>query len=404
MSDVIAKKTIAVSALSLTSRRSPSSHVIRSVLRPATTRCPCTAVIALCRRALPSSSTRVAHDRRSRSAWTLGTAPSSVALETPTMEGKSAPAATDHWLEVNGVATRVLCCGRSVAADGDKPIDRLLVFVCGNPGVTVFYERFLEELHKATGIPAWVVSHAGHEMPPANSELRVPDQKAHPELYTLQGQVEHKLRFVEKYVPDKCELYLAGHSIGTKIISEMLKDETMTTRVNIKQALFFFPTLKKMRDTPNGHNLITMTSYLLSTTLFLSWIFTTFPNFIKKSLVKMTLMIMEGRSVDDYLVRSGLVLVHPTVLRNVFAMALDEMDKVYELDSKVLNDNASKLHMYFGNCDGWVPVPFYDEIHKQVPEAEAVLCDKGYQHAFVLRYSDEIAAIATDWINKDLKK
>lgn len=49
----------------------------------------------------------------------------------------------------------------------------------------------------------------------------------------------------------------------------------------------------------------------------------------------MTLIIMEGGRVDDHVVRSAVRLVHPMVLRNVFSMALDEMDKVYDLDSKV---------------------------------------------------------------------
>jgi len=44
---------------------------------------------------------------------------------------------------------------------------------------------------------------------------------------------------------------------------------------------------------------------------------------------------MERGRVDDHIVRSAVRLVHPMVLRNVFSMAVDEMDKVYDLDSKV---------------------------------------------------------------------
>lgn len=44
---------------------------------------------------------------------------------------------------------------------------------------------------------------------------------------------------------------------------------------------------------------------------------------------------MEGGRVDDHVIRSAFRLVHPMVLRNVFSMAVDEMDKVYDLDSKV---------------------------------------------------------------------
>lgn len=51
--------------------------------------------------------------------------------------------------------------------------------------------------------------------------------------------------------------------------------------------------------------------------------------------MNVTLLIMEGGRVDDHVIRSAVRLVHPMVLRNVFSMAVDEMDKVYDLDSKV---------------------------------------------------------------------
>lgn len=44
---------------------------------------------------------------------------------------------------------------------------------------------------------------------------------------------------------------------------------------------------------------------------------------------------MEGGHVDDHVIRSAVRLVHPMVLRNVFLMAVDEMDKVYDLDTQV---------------------------------------------------------------------
>jgi len=94
----------------------------------------------------------------------------------------------------------------------------------------------------------------------------------YPNLYTLKGQVEHKLRFIEEYIPDNCDLYLVGHSIGSKIISELLKDSVMANRVCVKRSVFLFPTLQKMRETPNGRKLIFTASHVLSITVFLSWV------------------------------------------------------------------------------------------------------------------------------------
>lgn len=57
---------------------------------------------------------------------------------------------------------------------------------------------------------------------------------------------------------------------------------------------------------------------------------------MKTFLVNITLMIMEGRRINnDHIIRSTVHLVHPMVLRNVFSMSLDEMDLVYDLDSEV---------------------------------------------------------------------
>jgi len=68
--------------------------------------------------------------------------------------------ATDLWVNVNGVATRGLCWGRPIDENAAGP-GRLVLCVCGNPGVTEFYERFLQEVYRALNVPVWVVSHAG---------------------------------------------------------------------------------------------------------------------------------------------------------------------------------------------------------------------------------------------------
>lgn len=56
---------------------------------------------------------------------------------------------------------------------------------------------------------------------------------------------------------------------------------------------------------------------------------------------------MEGRRVDDHIIRSSVNLVHPVVLRNVFSMALDEMDVVYDLDTEVCFINYYNTFIIF---------------------------------------------------------
>lgn len=68
---------------------------------------------------------------------------------------------TDLWVDVNGVATRVLCWGRPIDQDSGHGPERVVLCVCGNPGITEFYEIFLQEVHRALNVPVWVLSHAG---------------------------------------------------------------------------------------------------------------------------------------------------------------------------------------------------------------------------------------------------
>ena len=47
----------------------------------------------------------------------------------------------------------------------------------------------------------------------------VPDSK----VFTLEGQIEHKVNFIHKFVPDDVEVVLIGHSIGAHIILEIME-------------------------------------------------------------------------------------------------------------------------------------------------------------------------------------
>lgn len=70
--------------------------------------------------------------------------------------------ATELWVDINGVATRVLCWGQPIDESGNgKGLDRVVLCVCGNPGVSEFYEKFLQEVYKELKVPVWITSHAG---------------------------------------------------------------------------------------------------------------------------------------------------------------------------------------------------------------------------------------------------
>jgi len=45
-----------------------------------------------------------------------------------------------------------------------------------------------------------------------------PDQS----VFTVTGQIEHKLSFINRFVPDDVKIVLIGHSIGAHVVLEML--------------------------------------------------------------------------------------------------------------------------------------------------------------------------------------
>jgi alpha-beta hydrolase superfamily lysophospholipase len=73
-----------------------------------------------------------------------------------------------------------------------------------------------------------------------------------PELFTLDGQVNHKIDFIDTYVPADVNLHFIGHSIGAKICVELVKRYRDTHNA---AAYLLFPTLERMAQTPSGRKL-----------------------------------------------------------------------------------------------------------------------------------------------------
>lgn len=65
----------------------------------------------------------------------------------------------EGWVQVNETPTHVLTWGNWI--EDEVKSDSLIICVTGNPGITYFYSLFLSSLHQETGIPVWVINHAG---------------------------------------------------------------------------------------------------------------------------------------------------------------------------------------------------------------------------------------------------
>ena len=70
-----------------------------------------------------------------------------------------------------------------------------------------------------------------------------------PEIFTIEGQLNHKVEFIEKYIPEGVNLHLIGHSIGAKICVELLK---RYKERNNAHAYLLFPVIQRFAESPGA--------------------------------------------------------------------------------------------------------------------------------------------------------
>uniref|UniRef100_A0A1B6CN59 Lipid droplet-associated hydrolase n=1 Tax=Clastoptera arizonana TaxID=38151 RepID=A0A1B6CN59_9HEMI len=291
----------------------------------------------------------------------------------------------EGWVLVNGIPTHVLTWGCWI--DDPKPDGKSIILcISGNPGVTPFYKRFLCALNKQLDMPIWILSHAGHELPPMSINMKMPKNN---KLFTLSGQIQHKAAFIKKYIPEDQNIYFIGHSVGAKIVSELLKNENLCKRT--KKCYLVFPTLERIAETPNAKFFIPLATYFTPTILFFAWIFSCFPNMLRSILVKTFFIVARRIKIDETCLEAALHLILPAVLKKVFFLAMDEMDTIKELEIQALNEFKDKLKIYFTPTDNWAPLSHYESLKAAMPDIDATVLSEQFQHAFVLDMPEETA-------------
>lgn len=102
-------------------------------------------------------------------------------------------------------------------------------------------------------------------------------------------------------------------------------------------------------------------------------------------------------------VKAVLQMLNPKVLKRIINLGKEEMKCVKEADHETISSHADKLWLYYGTTDNWVPKKYYTNIVSKHPSLNAHLCQRGFQHAFVLKDDVEIGHIVGDLINEDSK-
>ncbi|XP_055603510.1 lipid droplet-associated hydrolase [Uranotaenia lowii] len=295
------------------------------------------------------------------------------------------------------VPTHILTWGKWIEESlGDHK--EVVICITGNPGLPGFYTKFFSTVYECLNkeMPVWVIGHAGHDEAEESSYKKpLPPLKNNEQLYHLEGQLQHKVQFIRKYVPENVKIHLIGHSIGCYLALELLKIPDISAR--IQHCYFLFPTIERMVESKNG---FILTKVVNPVYFFVQWFYRCFallPNFIKVWIIYAYFLVS---GIPKYYLGTALKYTHPPVIDKIWHMALDEMEKVRELDIDTVRNNKHRIRLYYGATDGWVPVKYYHELKEKIPDIDAEICTRKFEHAFVLHSAAKMGFMVGEWILK----
>lgn len=299
---------------------------------------------------------------------------------------------------VHGIPTHVVTCGRWL----DEPLpDKdsrkfLILFIPGNPGVIEYYIEFLKALYEGLqrAIPIWGISHAGHVSPPPG--YNAPKLIGNENLFSLEGQIHHKMAFVNTFVPRDRELILIGHSIGCYICLELLK---RLPHLQVARSFLLFPTIERMSTSPGGQWVWPMLTYLRLPALISIYALSYLSPQIQNRLLE---WYFKDHSVPECVLNASLNLFQPECAKLCMFMAKDELENVTTLDVDNIRENVSRITFYYGSNDNWCPISYYHDLREMFPQGDIRLCKYNFEHAFVLENSKEMGALVAGWILEEL--
>lgn len=282
--------------------------------------------------------------------------------------------------------TEFLCVGPSFE---ENPSDIVLI-IPGNPGVIGYYTSFMKTIYMTLkGTHAvWAVSHAGHCCTTYSTSQFGKD------VYDLKDQVRHKIDFIRDFVPKGAKVTLVGHSIGCQITLNVLQAFEDSTDISIKKSYLLFPTIERMKDSPNGTRLWPVLCYFRWLTILMAIIVSFIPQKLKESLLNLYF----GRKAHEHVIKASIELMNPKIIQNVLWMAYNELNEVCMPNVKALEKHKDELLLYYGTNDGWCPMSYYRDLIVKVKGVNAQVCQQGHAHAFVLKSSVPMGEKVAHWM------
>lgn len=230
-----------------------------------------------------------------------------------------------------------------------------------------------------------------------------------------------QIKFIKTYVPNDAKIYLIGHSIGSWIILNLLKDEDISRKV--EKCYLLFPTIENMADTWNGKMLTFFVSlfatnlkmlyrneltenflqilYIANLMFNIFWILSFLPNFFQKVVMRIFFICSNIPAKFSDTIH---LMLEPRILKRVFKLTEEELKEVKELDHNIIDQHAHKLWLYYSIKDQWTPIKFYENMKAKHPNVETNLCEHNFPHDFVLHYDREMGEMIGNLINENMSK
>ena len=274
-----------------------------------------------------------------------------------------------------------------------------LVLFLGNPGLASYYEDFMMSLKSKLPdeYSIWTLGHGGHDIPKDYENF--PKLSENRNLFSLEAVIQQKIEFIQNNTDSDQEITLIGHSIGSKMVLEVMNSKVR----NFQQGCLLFPTFQNMITSPAGKKLKHSVKYFPTLLqMALTWMISLLPRVILAKLIKFWLELTATPCLTDACLDATLDLINPQIISHILHLADTELKTVLDPDYDQIRSLKDKLWLYYGVGDQWVPLEYYENLKKNIPDIDAEVCDKGIKHAFVLSSSAETADIvAAKILNKN---
>jgi len=293
------------------------------------------------------------------------------------------------FVSVNGLPAKLITLGDGIQARPKK----IILIIPGNPGLASYYEDFMLSLKSKLPdeYSIWTLGHGGHDIPKGGENI--PSLSDHGELFNLESVIKQKIDFVKANISSDQEVTLIGHSIGAKMVIEVIRANV----ANVKKGCLLFPTIENMITSPAGKRMkYTVKSFPTYLLMSIAWMMSCLPKTVLSKMVRFWLQLKSTPHLTNSCLEATLDLINSRVIQNVLFLLIFELNTILDLDYNLINELKGKLWFYYGVDDHWVPLKYHEDLVKNVPNVDAEVCTENIAHAFVLASSHKMAEIVAN--------